>query len=493
MRHVLVYFLLLVLSMPLHAEKLDFITLDKETYRFYREHKWDSLIDMGRDGLKQGFDYYYLRYRMGVAYYKLENYGRAIVHFEKAYDFNATENSLLVSLYYANRRLNRNERAKLFAGQLPENYRDELIGYDQNFIDHVYIESGYGFSDDEQQMGKANKRWTDSTIYLEEQFVGNSLYAHAGLNYKLSKRISGYLGFNHLRIESRKDYMYFGDLQLDSIVGNTYTDDYYYSYERAQRSFNADILQSDLYLKLDIMAGRNWNFSPFLHYIKVDYSKIDVEYEAVEDKAIEYYDKINYRYDYFDYIKNEYDFERKDSTIYDYVAGLKVSGTFSNYVLSLGAGISKLNFNKRLNLSAAITYYPFGNLNFYGSTALSWFSAYGTQAADQDKLIISQMLGLKIFSFLWLEATYLHGDINDTYRNNAFVVYNVPDKIDYIAEADIIATLSEKLELSLRYQFWQKRADVLHYYQKTDESPGSELLEKTYTNQMIIGGLKWKI
>lgn len=493
MRQVFVFSVMLVLSMQLHAEEeLDFITLDRETYRYYQEQKWDSLIDLGKDGLKLGFDYYYLRYRMGVAYYELQNFGRAIVHFEKAHEFNSTENSLLVYLYYANRRLNRNNQAELFAGQLPENYRDKLIGYDPDFIDHVYIESGYGFSDDEHKMGKPDERWTDSSLYLEEQFVGNSLYAHAGLKFNPGRRVSAYLGFSHLRIESRKDFMYYGDLQLDSIVGNTYTDDYYYSYKRGLRSFNADIAQSDLYLKLDVMAGRNWSFSPYLHFIRVDYSKIDVEYEAVADKAIEYYDKINFRYDYFDYIKNEYSFSRKDSTMYDYVSGLNVSGIFSNYSLSLGAGLSKLNFNKRLNLNAGITYYPLGNLNFYGSTGLSWFSAYDQQTDDPDKLIVSQMIGLKVFSFLWLEATYLQGDINNTYRNNAFVVYNVPDKIDYIAEADIIMTLSEKMELSLRYQFWKKRADMLHYYQKSDESPASELLEKSYTNQMIMGGLKWK-
>ncbi|MCF8236218.1 MAG: tetratricopeptide repeat protein [Bacteroidales bacterium] len=488
MRQLLVYSVLLVLSMQLYAEEeLDFITLDKETYRFYQERKWDSLINLGKEGLKQGFDYYYLRYRMGVAYYELENFGRAITHFEKAHEFNSTENSLLVYLYYANRRLNRDKQAELFAGQLPENYRDELIGYDHNFIDHVYIESGYGISDDEH-----NERWTDSSLYLEEQFVGNSIYTHAGLKFNPGRRISGYLGFSHLRIDSRKDFMYYGDLQLDSIVRNSYTDDYYYSYERRQRSFNADIVQSDLYLKLDVMAGRNWSFSPYLHYIRVDYSKIDVEYEAVEDKAIEYYDKVNFRFDYFDYIKNEYSFSRKDSTLYDYVAGLNVSGIFSNYSMSLGAGLSKLNFKKRLNLNAGLTYYPFGNLNFYGSTGLSWFSAYGKRADDPDKLIVSQMIGLKVFSFLWLEATYLHGDINDTYRNSAFVVYNIPDKIDYIAEADIIMTLTEKMELSLRYQFWKKRADIIHYFQKNNESPASELLEKSYTNQMVIGGLKWK-
>ncbi len=57
--------------------------LTKITYQYYLEQKWDSIIIIGKQAIKSDIDFYYLRYRMGRAYFQTENYALAILNFEK--------------------------------------------------------------------------------------------------------------------------------------------------------------------------------------------------------------------------------------------------------------------------------------------------------------------------------------------------------------------------------------------------------------------------
>ena len=57
---------------------------DIKTYQNFIDGDWDLLIQEGNQALKQGLDFYYLRYRLGVAYYMKKNYIKALKHFEQA-------------------------------------------------------------------------------------------------------------------------------------------------------------------------------------------------------------------------------------------------------------------------------------------------------------------------------------------------------------------------------------------------------------------------
>ncbi len=77
---------------------------DKETYSLYIQGNWNELIKQGKKALKNGIDYYYLRVRMGVAYYHLGKYRLAIKHLLKANKTNQLDpfvNEYLVYSYLA--------------------------------------------------------------------------------------------------------------------------------------------------------------------------------------------------------------------------------------------------------------------------------------------------------------------------------------------------------------------------------------------------------
>ena len=83
------------------AEKLDFTTVDMLTYRCYMEKKWDSVIVVGKQALRQDIDYYYLRVRLGIAYFEKSDYFPSATHLKKARQFNSGDPYVADYLYRA--------------------------------------------------------------------------------------------------------------------------------------------------------------------------------------------------------------------------------------------------------------------------------------------------------------------------------------------------------------------------------------------------------
>ena len=80
---------------------MNFSSLDKQTYELYLDKNWKGLVSLGKNGLENGFDYFYLRMRIGIAYYELANYHQAISHFRKALVFNSKDQFANEYLYYS--------------------------------------------------------------------------------------------------------------------------------------------------------------------------------------------------------------------------------------------------------------------------------------------------------------------------------------------------------------------------------------------------------
>lgn len=100
------WILLIVVNFSLLAQQKDFVFYDRKTYEFYLNQQWDSVIVYGKDALQSGYDYYYLRMRLGIARYLLEKYDDALEDFQKALDHNASDDAYEY-LYYTLRQLGR--------------------------------------------------------------------------------------------------------------------------------------------------------------------------------------------------------------------------------------------------------------------------------------------------------------------------------------------------------------------------------------------------
>jgi tetratricopeptide (TPR) repeat protein len=94
--------LILLISNCLEAQSVaNYPAIDKQTYYAFIEKDWATVIDVGQKALKEGIDYGYLRYRLGIAFYELKQYRFAIQHLEKAVELNEFDDLSKEYLYYA--------------------------------------------------------------------------------------------------------------------------------------------------------------------------------------------------------------------------------------------------------------------------------------------------------------------------------------------------------------------------------------------------------
>ncbi len=76
MDKLILYFSFILVLIPFFAQAqeepvFDSKMVEDSTYRFYLDGDWWSVISYGEAALKEDIDYYYLRMRMGIAFFEL--------------------------------------------------------------------------------------------------------------------------------------------------------------------------------------------------------------------------------------------------------------------------------------------------------------------------------------------------------------------------------------------------------------------------------------
>ncbi|HSW67693.1 MAG TPA: hypothetical protein VLH16_03850, partial [Bacteroidales bacterium] len=85
---ILIILLAVVISGQLVAQH-NFRFYDSLTYRLYSQHSWKELTRVGKEALRAGNDYYFLRMRLGIAAAERNKHRLAANHFNKALRFNS--------------------------------------------------------------------------------------------------------------------------------------------------------------------------------------------------------------------------------------------------------------------------------------------------------------------------------------------------------------------------------------------------------------------
>ena len=155
----------------LHAqEQRDFSYYNNETYQLYLDANWDSLIQLAKESIAAGHDFYYLRVRIGIAYFEQKKYIQAIRHFEKALEFTPGSLDVKSYLYYSYLYLGRAKEANKYYGSVDDSVK---------FFSAAFFESGIKLSDN-----KANTR--------------NTRFAFVGLGHDFGKSVSLFHGYQRL-------------------------------------------------------------------------------------------------------------------------------------------------------------------------------------------------------------------------------------------------------------------------------------------------------
>ena len=96
---------------------------------------------------------------------------------------------------------------------------------------------------------------------------------------------------------------------------------------------------------------------------------------------------------------------------------------------------------------------------------------------------------MKLLPKLWIEASLTLGNLANYNEKNAFIVYNIADKINLKTGISFIYAVSSKIELSLRYQLLKRENTYISYQTKDIINTNTT----NYQNNTLIGGIKWKL
>ncbi|MCX6163895.1 MAG: hypothetical protein NTU73_03375 [Ignavibacteriae bacterium] len=171
----------------------------------------------------------------------------------------------------------------------------------------------------------------------------------------------------------------------------------------------------------------------------------------------------------------------------DFVALLSITKYTGHFKLGLKNTVANMNRATQVQNTAQVIFYPLGNLNLYTVTDATLFSNRTWGSKFKNFGILDQKVGWKVFDNLWMETGYTFGNIYNYNESDAFIVFNNVDKISNRISLNLISPISKHIELSLRYQYYNKEIATYYY-----SNPA--IINTNFTNNInhkIIGGLKW--
>ncbi|MEO6694396.1 MAG: hypothetical protein ABIO41_04265, partial [Ignavibacteria bacterium] len=146
-KFILLFFIIVSLitfgSYPVNAqEDLSFENVEARSYVLYKNLKWKELIRFGERAIRESVDSYSLRFRLGTAYYKIENYFLAITNFEKALEIGFDDELIYEYLYYSYLFTGRNEDKNYVFSKLTDSKKISLRPLYNSILDNILVEYG---------------------------------------------------------------------------------------------------------------------------------------------------------------------------------------------------------------------------------------------------------------------------------------------------------------------------------------------------------------
>lgn len=445
---------LTVLNSFSQNEYSSFKYVEDKTYEFYLNKNWDSLIYVGENAIKNRNDYFYLRLRLGVAYFEKHKYFAALMHLEKAYNFNSTDEILLEYLYYAYLYTNRDYDANALSKKFPVALKSKLKIKPYRIFESAYFECGPTFNNNKT---KNNKIDYDNTfnIYGDFDRKDNSMYYHFGLTHKIWNIFKIYHGVSLIEIDGNQQIKISDTTRINN---------------------NNKTQQKEYYINSEIALGKGFKITPAVHFINVSYSKYLTKTDTIQYFAQPGWDTIKSVKTIYSY--NDYIYKLNNS-----LWSISLSKDYKIFSVSIYVTFSNFSERKQNQFGLSVTTYPFGNLNFYTNSTISFL-----KQKQGKNIIFDQLIGKKIFSKLWAETYLTFGNMTNYNEKNAFVIYNLSDKLKFKTGINLLFYITKHLDFSLRYQYSEKESTYIYY--TNYDSFKTEIVN--YSNHTIIGGLKWK-
>lgn len=421
-------------------EKIDSMRIkyiDSLTYRQYLDGDFRALLETSKEALKEGIRFYYLNYRTAIAYYSMKDYVQAAAFYKKTLSETPDDQDLKAALYYSYLLSGQNENAAILARTMAP-HTQAIVGYAPSKMDHILLSGGYLMNENKPESITAGG--FDSLNQYQ-----NMIFSSLGIGFRLTDRAKLKLGYQFYNTRFKRSaasaFIMEGDLSQHQLVAaleffspGDITWGFaggYYNIESAEPTYvsaNVPNGQSN---------GRLGNGN----------NLYNINTNVKRNTAFSVLTFFNKRFVY---------------TIPE------IALAYSNF-----GGINQFQ------AKGSLTYYPLGNLNFYGISAAA--IVYSPDGWTKEQYIFSQHFGVKLFDPVWLDANVSLGNHLNYISERSFVVYDTYDSIKGLAGLTLSWYLKNTM-LSAGYQWQQKEG---YAFSK------SNYTTYKYNNHLINIALLW--
>lgn len=420
--------------------------IDNQTYEQYLNADWKNLIKNGETARQSNIDFFYLRLRLGIAYFSLKNYDKAVSHLEKAVLYDDFNSNAKTYLYYALLYSNRNLEAYAVAKKMPQNLRKELkINFKP--IDKISIYGNVAFN----TAARITNIKGDANIYAEDERYLGLQSTSIGLTHLLSIGKTNFSlthAYNGFLIPKEKHFQHTN--------GDTI-----FSFQQQQHGY---------YAQLSAQLPKHWQIGFMLNFAQLKSPNYTANF-----------DNQNFTYSYVN--------ENKTSNF----STLGISALYrrKNFGLMPFMFFSNMTGQQVAQIGVEGLFFPFGNLNFYTSTVVS--AKANTPLSNGAKLdwVGSQKIGGKIGRGLWLEAEGTFGNLQNWVSPDGFNVYNVADKIwaKYGGRIIFAPPSVPRFQTYIKFDVLKRENQYFKYL----DINNTELINYQNSNNLLTIGLQWKM
>ncbi len=394
---------LLVLCPLLRAQDtLTSSSVESQSYALYMQKSWDELISYGNKALCKGFDYYYIRYRLGVAYFSKKKYREAQFNFEKATAFNSTDEAMEY-LYYCYLYTGQYERARWLSKSFSKAAADYTESSKLKAFSFATLEGGVGPS-------------SRDSLFQSEYYV------QAGLGNFVNKRFSMFHALTYF----------------------------------TQEDFRGTTNQFQYYLNGKVPLKKGWAFTMGIQPIIRGYSAttypIDTSMVKIPSRIPPHLlDSIVKR-------------AKRDTvngavqTKFNFVGALSVTKSISNFDFTVGSSIGALDTTTQYEHYFGVTYLPLGN-TIISITETGFMHTENYYKSSHYAL--SSSLTLSPSEKVLFSLSYLANTGGNLVESDGYIISGTPDFM--VARLSFLASFSISKHVSI-YGVYQHQ-DNLEFHQ----------------------------
>lgn len=436
-----IWIILIILGIQYQAfSQEDFSKIDEKTYEYYIHGNWSALTKLGEKAIDNGIDYYYLNYRLGVAYHIEKNYLLSAHYFEKAIDQNkeALQDSFLVKTLFNNYlyTLQFNKIEKIKAHHPSKEIRNRKY---TKRVSRMYLEGGISVADNITQKAFEERKFY---AFKEINQFKNLRYTNFDFKGYLTKNLKYQLAYTNLTIDRLKFYKSFID------------------------TFQQDLSVNQSYIYL----GLAYNLHNFEFGISLNSPGLKAqELSWLGEDSI-------FGFNIFDTL---------DLQSREYVAAANVAYQYKKMKFGVNGSYSNLLGLNQYQFGIDFTYFPSGNLNSYMNSQF-----IGRWENGVSYLVLRQKFGMKFTPYLWGEMRIMLGNLKNYNADNAYYVYNTYDNLKSITDFNFIILINKNLEANIVFQSILKENSMQSYPSFFDKT--LETTKYNFQQFNIIGGLQWK-